>query len=111
MSRQSLADLTYGFDNVAADGNGVNHNHSDDPGILPLFVESNRSKPDNFLIKRNPDCEEDIFAGHMREAQRLAAHVCMARSRASTSWLGTKGTPNEQGSVRMPENKLRIVTR
>ena len=111
MSRQSLADLTYGFDNAAADDNVVDNNQSDDPGILPLLLENERAMPNNVPVKRFPNSEEDILAGHMSEARRLAAHVCMARSRPSSSWLGTKETPKEQGNVRMLGNKLGVVAR
>ncbi|CAM9366258.1 unnamed protein product [Ascophyllum nodosum] len=108
---QSLADLTYGFDNAAADDNVVDNNQSDDPGILPLLLENERAMPNNVPVKRFPNSEEDILAGQMSEARRLAAHVCMARSRPSSSWLGTKEAPKEQGNVRMLGNKLGVVAR
>ena len=105
-----MAGLTYGFGEEGANSNNaVGQKQQEDTGILQILFKGNQLVPDKFPKKTIPANEEDLFAGHMTEARRLAAHVCMVRSRPSSSWLGTKGTTKKK--LRMPGKKLEVVAR
>ena len=109
-SRQSLAELTYGFDEVPADDN-VDKDKPEEQGILQLLLSDKKPMSDKICKSDLPVNEKDTFTTTMNEAKRLAAHVCMARSRPSSSWTGAKGTSRKQSKLRMPGKKIEMAAR
>lgn len=85
----------------------------EDPGILQLLLSGNGKKtvPDK-TIENDPQAnEQETFTFNMNEARRLASHMAMARSRPSSSWTSSKGTPGKQGKLRMSGKRIEMAAR
>lgn len=116
--KQRLADLTYGLHNTAADVKdkvGLETPSSVDQGILQFFLNGPPKMHVKSVEPVEPvgtaamPSEEDMFKGHMLDADRLASHMCMARSRPSST--PTRDRSKKPMRIRLPGKKLEVSSR